>query len=70
MTDAGGVPLQHTLISRADLTRRLNEFYWPYHNTLAEMIRTQRDAHGIAFHVSCHSMASIARNVSVDASDL
>ena len=31
------------------------------------MIQTRRDAHGIAFHVSCHSMASVARNVSKDA---
>jgi len=29
VTGAGGVPLQHTPISRADLGRRLNEFYWP-----------------------------------------
>jgi len=67
VTDAGGVPLQQTPISRADLERRLNAYYWPYHNALAEMIRARREAHGIAYHVSCHSMASVARNVSVDA---
>ena len=31
------------------------------------MIRARRDAHGTAYHVSCHSMASVARKVSVDA---
>ena len=31
------------------------------------MIRARRDAHGIAYHVSCHSMAYVARKVSVDA---
>jgi len=67
VTDAGGMPLQEVPISRADLARRLDHFYWPYHNTLSDMLQAHREAAGMAFHVSCHSMASVARKVSVDA---
>lgn len=67
VTDAGGVPLQELPVTREDLARRLDGFYWPYHNTLAEMLADRRNTAGQAFHVSCHSMASIARKVSVDA---
>lgn len=31
------------------------------------MFRMRREANGIVYHVSCHSMASVARKVSVDA---
>jgi N-formylglutamate amidohydrolase len=65
--DLTGAPLQQAPISVADLRRRLDGFYWPYHHELAALIDAMRDDAGMAFHVSCHSMASVARTVSRDA---
>lgn len=65
--DVDGAPLQRTPLDRDDLERRLDGYYRPYHATLGEMLAARRDAAGVAFHVSCHSMASIARGISADA---
>ncbi len=65
--DGNKAPLQQLPISTTDLSRRLNEFYWPYHNELSAIIKAMRQNAGTVFHVSCHSMASIARAVSKDA---
>ncbi|MDD9903157.1 MAG: N-formylglutamate amidohydrolase [Rhodospirillaceae bacterium] len=65
--DGTGAPLQQLPISTRDLRRRLEEFYWPYHNELSSTLQDMRARSGCAFHVSCHSMASIARGVSKDA---
>lgn len=65
--DGTGAPLQRLPISTEDLRRRLDGFYRPYHGELAETLREMRERSGTAFHVSCHSMASIARSVSKDA---
>lgn len=67
--DGNKAPLQQLPISTADLERRLNGYYWPYHNTLSSILREMHERDGIAFHVSCHSMASIARAVSKDAGE-
>jgi N-formylglutamate amidohydrolase len=68
--DGTSAPLQQIPISTTDLRRRLDEFYWPYHNELSSILRDMRKRASIAYHVSCHSMASIARNVSKDAGAL
>lgn len=65
--DGNRAPLQHTPLSTSDLRRRLNDYYWPYHNQLSNILNTMYEQHGIACHVSCHSMASVARAVSRDA---
>lgn len=65
--DGNRAPLQHAPLTTADLQRRLNEYYWPYHNELSSILKTARERHGVAYHVSCHSMASVARAVSSDA---
>jgi len=65
--DGTGAPLQQLPITVADLRRRLDGFYWPYHNELTAILGEMCKRSGIAFHVSCHSMASIARGVSKDA---
>ena len=65
--DLTGAPLQQAPLSIADLRRRLHQFYWPYHHELAAILRDMREWAGVAYHVSCHSMASVARPVSHDA---
>jgi len=67
--DLTGAPLQREPLTVADLRRRLDGFYWPYHNELATILGRMREKAGVAFHVSCHSMASVARPVSRDAGE-
>ncbi|MEK9753419.1 MAG: N-formylglutamate amidohydrolase [Rhodospirillaceae bacterium] len=55
----GDVALQTGPIAVADLRHRLDKYYWPYHNTLADVLRKFRERFGVAFHVSCHSMSSV-----------
>ena len=59
--------LQDTPITAADLRHRLDTYYWPYHNTLAAILEKFRERHGVAFHVSCHSMSSIGGKAVADA---
>lgn len=70
LCDGTGAPLQQTPLSVADLRRRLDRYYWPYHNELRSILTTMRESHERAYHVSCHSMASVARAVSRDAGQL
>lgn len=65
--DATKAPLQQTPLSVADVRGRLDGYYWPYHNELAAILTGMRARSGFAYHVSCHSMASVARTVSKDA---
>lgn len=62
----GDVPLWHGRLPVADVRRRLDDYYWPYHNELAALLKAQRATFGTAFHVSCHSMASIGGAATVD----
>ena len=62
----GDVGLQDAPITAADLRHRLDRYYWPYHNELASILAGFRDQHGIAFHVSCHSMSSVGGQATAD----
>ncbi len=55
----GDVALQTEQITAADLRHRLDNYYWPYHNALAAILKGFRERHGVALHVSCHSMSSV-----------
>ncbi len=63
----GDVALQDTPITVADLQHRLDHYYWPYHNELTAIIEGFRERHGVAFHVSCHSMSSVGGKAVADA---
>jgi N-formylglutamate amidohydrolase len=62
----GDVAMQNTPIIADDLRHRLDNYYWPYHNTLTEILGGFRERHGIALHVSCHSMSSIGGKAVAD----
>lgn len=55
----GDVALQDKPISADDLKHRLDNYYWPYHNLLRDILAGFKSRDGIAFHVSCHSMSSV-----------
>lgn len=55
----GDVALQDGPITAADLRHRLDNYYWPYHTTLADVLAEFHERFGVAYHVSCHSMSSV-----------
>jgi N-formylglutamate deformylase len=62
----GDVALQDAPITAADLRHRLDHYYWPYHNELTAILEGFRERHGVAFHVSCHSMSSVGGKAVAD----
>ncbi len=63
----GSVPLQGAPMSMDDLERRLNDFYWPYHNELSANIARLKNEFGRVYHISCHSMAGRGNKAMKDA---
>jgi N-formylglutamate amidohydrolase len=49
-------------LPRAELERRLTEYYRPYHDKLDELVRARLDRHGFVILVSGHSMPSRGRD--------
>lgn len=54
----GDIALRTEPISADDLKHRLDGYYWPYHNLLSNILAGFISRHGVAFHVSCHSMSA------------
>lgn len=61
MVCAGTTQLYAGKLSVAEVKSRLDDYYWPYHNELARLLRLAHERHGIALHMSCHSMPAIAQ---------
>lgn len=66
----GDVALRDTPIAAGDLRHRLDRYYWPYHNELSAILEGFRERHGVALHVSCHSMSSVGGKAVPDAGRL
>ena len=56
---SGGVPLYARKLSTAELRRRIDGYYMPYHAELASLIDARRHAFGAVWHVDCHSMPAV-----------
>lgn len=64
---AGKVQLYDGPLPAADILRRLDELYRPYHGELARLLREAHAAHGVAYHLSCHSMPAMPAATAPDA---
>lgn len=62
----GDLPLYSKPLSVEDVQNRIESYYWPYHNELAAILKRHHGESGVAYHVSCHSMASIGGHATVD----
>ena len=62
-----GVPVYAQPLSVRDVQRRLEHFYRPYHDRLAELIDAAAERHGAVLHVNCHSMKSVGTAMNEDA---
>jgi len=64
---AGTKPIYDGKLPVAEIQKRLEGYYWPYHNEVTRLLRAFRDKHGVAYHLSCHSMPAIATGNGPDA---
>jgi N-formylglutamate amidohydrolase len=60
LTSDGGRVLERPLV-RAELERRLDAYYRPYHRALARAIEHKRSKFGFAIVLAAHSMPSVGR---------
>ncbi|CAH0264165.1 N-formylglutamate amidohydrolase [Roseomonas sp. CECT 9278] len=67
MVCAGTTRLYPDRLPVAEVRARLDDCYWPYHHELGRLLAGFRDSHGIALHMSCHSMPAIAAAGQADA---
>lgn len=64
---AGTKPLYDAKLPVAEVQKRLDHYYWPYHNEVTRLLKAFRAQHGVAYHLSCHSMPAIATGSGPDA---
>lgn len=57
--DAEYRPLYAAPLPVADIRNRVDNYYRPYHDTLSDLLAQRREAFGVAFQLSCHSMSSV-----------
>jgi N-formylglutamate amidohydrolase len=52
-------PLYRRKLSAAEVRRRLDRYYWPYHRTLEHVLEHTWRSFGCVLHLNCHSMRSV-----------
>ncbi len=62
-----GVPMYDRALSVAEVEQRLVSCYRPYRATVARALDALRAAHGVVWHIDCHSMKSRGNVMNVDA---
>lgn len=67
MVCAGTKPLYDAPLTVADVRRRLDTYYWPYHSEVARLLERFRSEQGVAYHLSCHSMPAMPAPSAPDA---
>jgi N-formylglutamate amidohydrolase len=60
MVCAGTTRLYAGRLPVEEVRARIDGYYRPYHEELARLLHAHRERHGIALHMSCHSMPAIA----------
>lgn len=51
-----GMPVYDRALSASEIIHRIETYYRPYHNTLADLIEDAHYNFGQAWHINCHSM--------------
>ena len=55
-----GEPIYARRLSVAELQRRIDTCWQPYHAAIAAAVKAAFDAHGFCIHINCHSMPAVA----------
>ncbi len=53
-------PVYDRKLKASEVRRRLDRYYWPYHQTLGEVLDAKWRHFGRVFHINCHSMKSVS----------
>lgn len=53
-------------LSVAEITNRIEGYWRPYHDALADLLDAAHAAHGKVIHIDCHSMASMGDRTTED----
>jgi len=59
-------PLYNRKLSVAEISRRIEGYYTPYHQRLADLIEENAAEYGASWHFSCHCMATIGPHFAHD----
>ena len=65
MTD-DGIPIYERKLSAAEVRRRIDTCWRPYHAAVAQAIADAHARHGYSMHLNCHSMPSVAATYATD----
>lgn len=60
-----GIPVYNRNLTADEIMVRINEYYWPYHNTLGQLLDSAYYNFGAVWHINCHSMpdsSAVPRN--------
>jgi len=60
------VPMYDGKLSVSEVKRRLDQYYFPYHEMLRELIDSAHVRFGQVWHIDCHSMKSVGNAMNVD----
>lgn len=61
---AANGPLYNRKLTVAEIRERLQRYYRPYHQTLAQVLEQTWQRHGAVLHINCHSMKSVSTRTS------
>ena len=54
------VPIYQRQLSVTEVQARIQNYWQPYHDAVAQAIETAHASHGYNIHINCHSMPSVA----------
>lgn len=63
----GDTPMYADRLAVAEVQRRIDTYWRPYHDALAHLIDSTHRRHGAVWHIDCHSMPATAHRLSPDA---
>ncbi|HQR19796.1 MAG TPA: N-formylglutamate amidohydrolase [Burkholderiaceae bacterium] len=55
-----GRPIYRRRLRVEEVSRRIERCHAPYHHTLSDLLEATHAAHGVVYHLNCHSMNSVA----------
>jgi N-formylglutamate deformylase len=61
-----GIPMYDRKLSVAAIRHRIETYYLPYHDALAQIIDGVHGRFGAVWHINCHSMASRGSDITPD----
>lgn len=61
-----GLPFYDRRLSVAEVSRRIEKFWLPYHETLVTQLRRLHGKFGQVWHLNCHSMPGVSGKLSPD----